>query len=227
MRERLPLPVRRAIRPGRLGRFLRPRPVSDDFGYDRGTPIDRHYIGSFLEEHRRDIRGAVLEVKEDVYATALGGGAVTSLDILDVDATNPEATIVADLSAADAIAGGRFDCFVLTQTLQYILDVQAALEHAHRVLAPGGVLLATVPATTRVTVEIPGLVDYWRFTAASCEALFRRAFAPGTVEIRAYGNAASACAFLMGLAAEELAPAELDVHDPRYPVLIAVRAVRG
>lgn len=31
-----------------LGDLRRPRPISADFGADRGTPIDRYYIHGFL-----------------------------------------------------------------------------------------------------------------------------------------------------------------------------------
>jgi len=226
LRERLPRALRRAVRPGRIGRFLRHRPVSDEFGYDRGTPIDRHYIRAFLDGHRGDIRGAVLEIKEDLYASRYGTG-VTRIDILDVDPGNPAATIIADLSRADGVPGESYDCFVLTQTLQYIEDVAAAIAHARRVLVPGGVLLATLPSITRVTTELPGLTDYWRFTEASCRSLFGNAFGAAAVTVDSYGNAAAASAFLMGLAAEELGPRELDFGDPRYPVVLAVRAVRS
>jgi hypothetical protein len=33
-------------------------------------------------------------------------------------------------------------------------------------------------------------------------------------------------AFLEGLSVSELSTAELDVHDPEYPVCVAVRAVK-
>jgi hypothetical protein len=31
-------------------------PISRSFGMDRGGPIDRYYIDSFLERHRADIK---------------------------------------------------------------------------------------------------------------------------------------------------------------------------
>jgi hypothetical protein len=41
-------------------------------------------------------------------------------------------------------------------------------------------------------------------------------------EIVGYGNCLDAMAALQGIAVEELTPAELDVCDPRYPVLIGI-----
>jgi SAM-dependent methyltransferase len=216
---------RRLARPAWLGTLRRTAPLSDDWGYDRGTPVDRHYIEQFLFEHRSTIRGRVLEIKDCSYTDRFGG-CVGQRDVLDVDPANPNATIVADLAAADGIASDQFDCFILTQTLQLIYDTRAALRHAHRILRPGGVLLATVPTVSRI-VDGPGLQgDYWRFTAASCSALFGDVFGPGQVTVRAYGNVLAGIAFLAGIASEELSRRELAAHDPYFPLIIAVRAVK-
>src|SRR5438094_3360732 len=60
--ERLRHRLRRLSRPVRLGTLRPTSPISTDFGYDRGTPIDRYYIEAFLSHHRSSIRGHVLEV---------------------------------------------------------------------------------------------------------------------------------------------------------------------
>lgn len=195
------------------------RPISDVWGYDRGTPIDRHYIDLFLGEHSADIRGHVLEVKDSAYTERFGRD-VEQVDVLDIDADNPLATIVADLSTADAIPSETFDCVVLTQTLQFIPDVESALRHVYRVLRPNGVLLATVPCVSRLARQ----VDYWRFTPAGCAQLAARFFDPEQVAVRSYGNVLGAIAFLTGLAAEELATVDLDRDDPYFPVVVSVRA---
>jgi SAM-dependent methyltransferase len=216
--------LRRLVRPARLGSLRRTVPLSHDFGYDRGNPIDRYYIERFLHAHRADIRGRVLEVKDAAYTERFGTG-VTRKDVLDIDPGNPVATIVSDLAAADSVADASFDCFVLTQTLQLIYDVPSAVSHAHRLLTPGGVLLATVPAVSPV-VDDEHLTDYWRFTAASCTALFGNVFDRESVRVLAYGNMLTSIAFLAGMAYEELTTRELETRDPRFPTLIAVRAVR-
>src|ERR1700742_1951938 len=71
-------------------------PVSDYFGDDRGTPVDRLYIDSFLKENRSLVRGQVLEVAEDTYSRKYGSG-VTKFDVLHYEAL-PGATLVGDLS---------------------------------------------------------------------------------------------------------------------------------
>src|SRR4029453_14668409 len=59
----LPQRLRRLVRPAWLGTLRRTRPLSNDFGYDRGTPVDRYYIERFLARHQSDVKGRVLEVK--------------------------------------------------------------------------------------------------------------------------------------------------------------------
>ena len=216
----------RALR--RLRRLLKPAlwsavtPLSDNYGFDRGLPIDRYYIEAFLREHKHDIRGRVIEVKDAGYTNRFGT-AVARRDVLDIDATNPAATIVADIAAASNIPSGSSDCMILTQVLQYVYDARTAVRECFRVLSAGGVLLATVPAIARNDANVPD-ADYWRYTTAGCRRLFGDVFGPANIMVHSRGNLASAIAALRGAAAEEMSADHLDVPDDRYPVLITVRA---
>jgi SAM-dependent methyltransferase len=205
--------------------LLSVRPKSDHWGWDRGTPVDRYYIERFLGEHAGDVRGNVLEVKDADYIRKYGRDVVRT-DVLDIDAANPQATIVADLSIGEGIPASFFDCFILTQTLQYIYDLRGAVAQCERLLRPGGVLLVTVPSLSRI-VHGAGLEwDYWRFTAASCRRLFGEAFGDANVEVQTHGNVLAATAFLRGTALEEIPRRKLDVNDPYFPLLVTVRAVK-
>ena len=217
--------LRRLVRPAWLGTIRRTTPLSDHYGIDRGTPIDRFYIERFLEEHRQEIHGRVLEVKDSEYVQRYGAN-VDRCDVLDVDPTNPKATILADLSAAESIPSSQFDCFVLTQTLQFIYNLRGAIVHSHRILRPYGVLLVTVPAVGRIFPNDTINPDYWRFTASACLSLFREVFGSEHVTVRSYGNVLTAISFLTGLACEELSRRELDTNDENFPVLVSVRAVK-
>ncbi|HSH77089.1 MAG TPA: methyltransferase domain-containing protein [Herpetosiphonaceae bacterium] len=214
--------LRRLRRPARLGTLRRTTPLSSRWGYDRGTPVDRFYIERFLEQHQDDIHGRVLEIKDSGYTDRFGRH-VESREVLDVDAANPRATVVADLAAADAVPSDHFDCFVCTQTLGMIYDVRSAVGHAHRILRPGGVLLATLPALSRLDRRLP---DYWRFTPASCELLFGEVFGPANVAVQAHGNVLAAIASMSGMAREELSLREMETSDERYPLVVTVRAVK-
>lgn len=222
--HRLRMYLRCLARPAWLGTLRRTTPLSQHWGYDRGTPVDRYYVERFLDEHRHDIRGHVLEVRDARYTDLYGSG-VEHRDVLDINPANPEATIIADLTAADAIASDQFDCFVLTQTLQFIYDTRAAIFHAHRILRPGGVLLATVPVVSRIDRHLM-TTDYWRFTAASCSLLFGEVFGKEQVSVRSYGNVLTAIAFLTGMARQELSPRELEASDEYFPMIITIRGIK-
>ena len=202
-------------------------PVSREFGFERGRPVDRWYIERFLAEHTADVRGRVLEVAEDSYTTRFGGDAVSSSDVLFAAAGNPGATIVGDLTTGAGIQAGAFDCFICTQTLQFIPDAAAAVAGMQRLLAPGGVLLATMPGMSQISrVDDAAWGDWWRFTARGVERLAAAAFGAENIEVRAHGNVMSAAAFLYGLAAEDLAESDLAREDPDYHLLVTLRAVR-
>jgi SAM-dependent methyltransferase len=208
--------------PAFLGTIRRTTPLSDHWGRDRGTPLDRYYIEHFLAGASNVIRGGVLEVMNADY-TRRFGTAVERSDVLDIDPANPAATIVADLANADDIPSETFDCFILTQTLQYIYDIRSAVGHAHRILRPGGTLLCTVPTVSRIARR-QLQSEYWRFTEAACSRLFGDVFAGGVVEVRSHGNVLTAVAFLVGMAREELSSRELDRDDPFFPVIVTVQA---
>lgn len=200
-------------------------PLSDDWGRRWGTPIDRWYIERFLADHAADIGGAVLEVLDDAYTRRFGRG-VTRSEILDIDAANPRATLVADLERPDALPAEAFDCVVLTQTLQYVFDLRAAVANVHRALRPGGVCLATLPVTSKLDPAGRARGEFWRITPDGCARLFAERFGADAVEVTPGGNARASTLFLLGAAAEDLAPAELAVGHPLFPLVVAVRAVR-
>jgi peptidoglycan/xylan/chitin deacetylase (PgdA/CDA1 family)/glycosyltransferase involved in cell wall biosynthesis len=210
-----------------LGDLRRTCPLSATWGLDRGKPLDRYYIEAFLDRHREDVRGRVLEVKDAHYTRVYGDQRVTASDVLDVDERNEQATIHADLAFAGSIPDCTYDAFILTQTLGLIFDVGAAIRQACRILKPGGVLLCTVPAAGRISHEGDGLDgDFWRFTEASIRRLFAEAFPIDSVEVVGFGNVLACTAFLYGLAAHELAAEELEIADPYLPLVYGVRAVK-
>jgi glycosyltransferase involved in cell wall biosynthesis/SAM-dependent methyltransferase len=210
----------------RFGDLRRLTPMSYEFGFERGLPIDRYYIESFLTRHADDIHGHVLEVGADSYMCRFGGDRVLRRDILHVKEGNPAATIVADLARADHIPSNLFDCIILTQTLHLVYDVNSALQTLHRILKPGGVLLATFPGISQISVDEWSDCWYWAFTLHSANRMFGNVFPASNLEIRSHGNVLAATAFLQGLAYDELEREELDYSDPHYQTLLTVRAVK-
>ena len=222
-RQPLEIPIG-SVRFGDLRRFS---PISPNFGFDRGTPIDRHYIETFLSRNASDIRGRVLEIGNNRYTCQFGGANVERSDILSVEASNPNATFVGDLTEAAVLPESAFDCIVLTQTLQYIFDIRAAVATLFRALKPGGILLLTVPSVrSQVDGRAWGATWYWWFTSAAIRRLLEELFQPEAVTVETFGNIFVATAFHFGIALEELKLGELDPSDPEFPVIVAARATK-
>lgn len=217
-----------AVRTFRLRRLWRTRPVHAEFGCYYGTPVDRVYIDGFLRANAGDIEGTVLEVGDATYTKRFGAGRVTRSEVLHAVPGNPAATLVADLSNAPELGADRFDCVILTQTLQCIYDFRGALQTVYRILKPGGVLLATFPGVAHQISreERPYWGDYWRWTSMAAERVFAEVFPEANVQVEARGNVLVAIAFLHGLVVEELRPSDFAFDDPDYELSIAVRAVK-
>ncbi len=202
-------------------------PVSRDFGYDRGTPVDRVYIEAFLRRHSADIAGRVLEVGDDSYTRRFGAGQVQHCDILHVREGNPSATIVGDLSSTQLLPEAAFDCMIITQVLHLIYDMAAAVNEIHRGLKPGGVALVTVPAISQIARDEWGENWFWAVAPAGARRLFADVFGQERVHVEAFGNVFAATAFLQGVSAEEVDHRKLEAHDANYPVTVAVRAQKA
>lgn len=212
-------PAKRLAIVKRLG-----QPVSRQFGFDRGHAIDRHWIESFLARHASIRAGDSLEVGETAYVRRhfprmqphrlepVGDGAP---DCVEYDLAEP-------VPRWD----GRFDVFVATQVYNFMFEPAAGIANSARLLKTGGELIGSVGAISQISrYDADRWGHYWSFTPQSITRLLARHFA--TVEVEAFGNVDTACAFLNGLAVEEIDPALLAQHDPDYPVVICFRAVKG
>lgn len=202
------------------GGLRRQEPVSDHWGFDRGQPIDRYFIEKFLAAHAADVQGYCLEVMNDAYTRQFGADRVTGSEVIDINANNPNATIVGDLTDPATLKVDSFDCFILTQTLPVIYDSKAVIRNSFRALKPGGVLLITAPCMCRYS---PHPQDFWRFTGASISRLIIETTDCKEPLITLYGNLVASLAFLIGAATEELDKEELGYFDPRFPIVVCAR----
>ncbi len=215
--------LRRLRSPQRWGTLRRTTPVSSMYGFERGTPIDRVAIERFLARHAADIAGTVGEVGDLRYTRAFGRDRVQVAEIIDLPQPGVTADVLADLGEPDALPEGRYDCLLLLQTVQYVRDLGIAFANAWRALAPGGVLLVSVPCLGRVDASY-GSSERWRLTPRALREELERHFPADAVEVEGAGNVLTAVALLYGLAAEELRAAELDLVDPAYPLVACGRA---
>lgn len=207
-----------------LSLFRSVRPKSQKFGFDRGGPINHYYIEKFIEENAQYINGTVLEVAESRYSKKFAKK-IKKFEVLHIYNNNPKATIVADLANVNSLPENLVDCFILTQTLNFIYDFKSALRGTYRLLKPGGTLLATVSGISQISrYDMDRWGDYWRFTTLSCERIFKEVFGAENVTVDFYGNCLSARAFLNGQSSLELTKKELDYKDNDYQVLITIRA---
>jgi SAM-dependent methyltransferase len=225
----------------RFGSLRRLTPISSVYGFDRGLPLDRYYIETFLARFGPQpgysaglIQGRVLEIGGREYVDRFGipadfpaPGRVHRVDVLHASRDNPAATLVGSLTDQNCLPPDAFDCIICTQTLHVIFDTRAVLRTLHRGLKPTGALLLTVPGITRACVpDRDAWGDWWRFTSLSLRRLLEEVFDPGHVHVEAYGNVLTATGFLYGLATDDLRAAELDARDRDFELVLAARAVK-
>ncbi len=209
-----------------FGSLRRLEPISREYGGNRGHFIDRYYIERFLGDNAHFIQGRVLEVGDDNYTRRFGGNRVARSDILH-SSENPRAIFIDDLADGMTLPSNAFDCFICTQTLQYIPDIDAAIQTIYRILKPGGVLLATVPGLSYHNPEADPWGYFAMFTRWSARKHFARVFPSDHLDVRSYGNVLASISFLHGLACEEVRPEELDYNDDFYQLCITIKAVKS
>ncbi|HEX2866162.1 MAG TPA: FkbM family methyltransferase [Ignavibacteriales bacterium] len=201
-------------------------PVSNTFGFDRGTPIDRYYIEKFLSENRKFISGSVLEIGDRTYTRKFGTGVKESTVLSFSPAQGVD--IVGNLETGENVPVSRFDCIILTQTIQFIYDFKSALRNACNALKPGGRLLVTASGISQISrYDMDRWGEYWRFTDKTLTKVLKEVAVASEVEVKNWGNVAIAKAFLDGFAHEEIPAEVLDYNDPDYQVLLTGKLVKG
>jgi DNA modification methylase len=222
------LPSRKRIR-----RWLSPRilyffkrslaPISNKYGMNRGEPIDRYYINKFIEQNSESIHGHCLEIRDDRYLGKYKDK-INQLDILDIDESNTESNIFGDLRNLKNIQDETYDCLVITQTFQYIDDLDSAILECWRILKKGGSLLITAPFMARIDPHSGATGDFWRFTTASLKHLISKKFQD--IEVNSFGNLLVGTGYWIGQAEQEFSKEELDYNDPNFPIIITARATK-
>jgi len=91
-------------------------------------------------------------------------------EYVGVDLENPAADLEGSVEALP-VEDASYDLVLCTQVLEHVTDPDIAVRELHRVVAPGGRVLAS---THGVQVYHPSPTDYWRWTHTGLERLFAR-----------------------------------------------------
>ncbi|WP_169515797.1 class I SAM-dependent methyltransferase [Amycolatopsis nigrescens] len=206
--------------PGALdwGHLRRLKPICPAFGFSRGTPIDRYYLDEFIEEIRGQVIGDVLEIGgRDGNRETYGFDGATTYRSLDISEA-PGVSVVGDAADPHVVPASSQDAVIAFNVLEHTPRPWRIVDNMHRWLRPGGTAFCMVPSAQRLH-RAPE--DYWR----PLPAAMREMFADWS-EIRPYqyGNPLTTIAAFLGIAADELSPAELGDRHPDYPVATCIVA---
>lgn len=194
-------------------------PISCKFGYDLGTPIDRYFIEKFLQENSDKILGTVLEIAESTYSLKYGQNKIEA-KIIHVD-KNYKADLYCNLETGEGIIENYADCFIMTQTLPFIFNINEVCKNALRLLKTGGTLLITVPGITQISrYDYDRWGQFWSFTEMSLKKLFSQFVPEKNIQIKSYGNVKLASLFLYGVPLEKIKKKDLEYSDNDYQMVI-------
>jgi SAM-dependent methyltransferase len=117
-----------------------------------------------------------------------------------VDIGNPLADLEGSVEALP-VEDASFDLVLCTQVLEHVEHPIAAVRELRRVTAPGGRVLAS---THGVQVYHPSPIDYWRWTHAGLEQMFRACGPWSSVTVTPVGGAATCLAAMSAVYADLL-----------------------
>lgn len=201
----------------RWGNLRRLKPFSNNFGWERGTPVDRYYVDRFFERHSAEITGDVLEIDRSIYTRRFGQN-LRTVHSFDIE-PKPDTTFACDLAHSEnVLESDAYDCVLLPCTLSFFRELDLCLRNTLRVVRPGGTILASASGIIRVEDSD----DLWRFTPFGWRELLQRTWPGCELVVESEGNCLAVTAFNLGLAHEELKPEELNYRDELFPVAINI-----
>ena len=188
------------------------RPVCGFFGTTRGEPVDRYYLAQFLDAVRHEIHGDVLDIggersNRDLYRLCRINRYVTL-----ALSSDEVADVIGDATDESLIPAASLDSVLLFNVLEHCVEPWKVVETVRTWLRPDGKVFCMVPNAQRLH-GYPR--DYWRPLPDAVHWMFRGFAEP---RLFVYGNPTTVVASLLGIAAEELRPDELDAFHPDFPV---------
>ena len=194
------------------------------FGGEFGTPIDRYYIERFLKLYSGHIHGDIMEVAESTYTYRFGSGICNAYKL---HINGGEGCIKGNLETGEGIQDSTVDCFICTQTLQFIYDIHSAVKNIYKLLRPGGTALITAHGISQIAMySYRNWGEYWRFTEMSLRRLMEEAFDKDKITILRYGNMKTAMCFLYGLCQENLEEDDFEREDEMFQFVLGAVCVK-
>ncbi len=173
-----------------------------------------------MHSHADAVTGRLLEIRDRDWSKRYGHDIVLS-DVLDIDPSNVNATIIADLQDDDVLKPESYDCIICTQTLQYMADPKHVLGALFTALAPGGTMLVTVPGLQQIDHHLKD-IDRWRFLPAGVESMAKEICSGvATFRVKSFGSTIATLGFIAGACKEEL-PEAKHAYDPFRPLIIGL-----
>ncbi len=202
------------------GDIRRCLPLCGITGFSRGTPIDRYYQKQFLDAVKERIKGHVLEIgglAKDREFYNFNWAEIISYRCMNIE-SGAGVDLVGDAHDVNVIPADSVDTILIFNVLEHCHQPAQVIGNMKHWLRRGGWCLALVPTAQRLH-DRPA--DYWRLLPDGLRYLFRDY---SQCDLYTYGNTLTVVATFLGIAAEELTPAELDGQHPDYPVIACVAA---
>ncbi len=204
------------------------KPLSRQFGTERGTPVDRYYIEKFLEEYKHLVKGEVLEIEDNTYSLRYGGEQLTHSIVMDVGNHGEGVTFNGNLETGEGIQNELADCFILTQTLMYLFDLKSAAHNIGRLLKRGGTALVTCSGISQNSRRC--MDDYgccFNFNVDALRKMFSSEPDLKVIEAGSYGNVKTVMAHISGLCREDLDISDFQENDKYYPLIVYAVVKKG
>lgn len=202
--------------------------LSNDFGFSRGTPIDRFYLEKFLLNNKEFIKGECLEFGSDFYLKKFNSK-ISSFNVFTsiIDKNSNKNTIKGDLSIIENLPFEKYDCIICTNVLNFIYDIDSAVKGLHKMLKKNGVCLITLAGfSTHISrYDMDRWGDYWRLSKLSSIKIFEKNNFK-IEEIETYGNVYLATAQMKGHCVEDIDPELLNEVHNDYQIIITLRITK-
>ena len=125
-----------------------------------------------------------------------------------------------NLETGEGIKDNILDCYICTQTIQFIYDLNSVAKNIYKMLKKDGVALVTAAGISKIsTGDYNSWGEYWHFTKQSMERLMKNAGFT-EVAVETYGNVKTSIAFLYGLTVEDLSGDDFKYNDEQFQMIV-------